>query len=379
MMHRSRLWLALASVPLLSLGTLSLTSSCEVTPDTGDADRQQVLRDLVANVMVATWSDLTAATATLRTATSALRANPSAQTLTAAQDAYRAARSLYKQSEAFYFGPVDDLLLTGGTIDRWPADGAAIDALVAGMGALDASAITRLGANQRGFPALEHLLFDSAVSQDEVLARFQQPNTGARRGELAESVATELAQKCSAVLAAWTAPNGYAHELAEAGVDSRMFHTQSEGLDKIVTALVALTEQMMTLKLEKPLGLDSDGAPHPEREESARSDSSLNDLRDNLLGVQAIYSGQRNGHAGKGLADPVRARNPDAATRFEQALAQAQAAVAAVPPPFRLALLQNRASLAAAHEALNEVERALKTEIAGALGASIGFGFSDTD
>jgi len=48
------------------------------------------------------------------------------------QDAWRAARGTWKRSEAFLFGPADDLSVTGGVVDVWPAFGLELDALIAG-------------------------------------------------------------------------------------------------------------------------------------------------------------------------------------------------------------------------------------------------------
>lgn len=374
---RRSLVILLVSAPAALAAALTLSASCKVEPDAIDSDRQQVLRDLVANVIVPTYADLAAATAQLQSVTTALRQGPSAETLAEAQRVYRTARTQLKTSEAFLFGPADDIAITGGAIDNWPADGAKIDALLASDAPLDPGQVARLGADQRGFPALEYLLFDSSVADAEVLARFSTANSAARRGQLSESVASDLAAKCRAVLDAWN--NGYANELTEAGVSSKTFATQSQGIDRLVTGLVSLTELMTMKKLAKPLGLDTDNQAHPELEESPRSDSSLADLHDDLLGMQAIYTGQRGERVGKGLAAPLQAMNAAAATSFEQALAAAQAAVAAVPPPMRVALTQNRASLEAAYQAVRALKQEIQTRFAGALGANIGFGFSDTD
>jgi hypothetical protein len=75
----------------------------------------------------------------------------------------------------------------------------------------------------------------------------------------------------------------------------------------------------------------------------------------------------------------VRDMNPGADMRFMQALMGAVAAVNAIPPPFRVALVQNPASIMAAATAVQAVQDSIKTDVAGTLGASLGFGFSDSD
>jgi len=369
--------LALAPVPLAG-GSLLLTGACDIKPEEG-YDRQAVLRGLTRDVIVPTYAGLADNTVTLQDACSALRAAPSAETLARARRAYESARARLKTSEAFAFGPIEDLALTAGAIDSWPADRDKLEAVVTGPGAVDPARVGTLGANQRGFPALEHLLYDSVAGDAAVLARFTDAATGARRAALTESVAIDLAGKCRAVASAWDLQAGYGRDLAEAGLAGTTFRTQSEGIDKVATGLVYVTELMVMRKLAGPLGVEVGGAPQPALEEAARSDLSLADLRDNLLGIRAIYEGSLGAGSGSGLAGPVRTLNPGVAARFEQALASALAAVDAVPPPFRVALVQNRASLEALYQSVRTLKQLIVTELAGTLGASLGFGYSDTD
>ncbi|MEY4508092.1 MAG: hypothetical protein RLZZ450_214 [Pseudomonadota bacterium] len=378
MFTRLRLELLFALVVCVSaLGGLFV--ACEVEPDAPSKDRQQVLRDLVNNVIVPSYNDVTSSTAALLGAVSALRSAPSADTLKAAQAAYRTARAQHKTTEAYLLGPADDLAITGEAIDTWPADGVKLDALLAGTTPLDVVEVTKLGTNQRGLPALEYLLFDSAVDDAEVLARLTAPGSGARRAQLAESVASDLTTVNKRVSDAMAGPEGYGHQLAEAGVGSKLFASQSEGVDKVVTALVYLSELVVLKKLSKPLGVDLNNVVQPAQEEGPRSDSSIADLQADLAGIRAIYTGERGAISGQGLATAVRSINPGAATRFEAALATTVAAVGAIPPPLRTALTQNRASVDAAYQAFRALKTSLVTDVAGALAASIGFGFSDTD
>lgn len=364
---------------VLALGALGLlVYACEVTPEAPSRDRQQVLRELSANVIVPSYAKLASDTAALRSAASALRSVPSAQSLSAAQVAYREARKTYKTTEAFKIGPADDLAVTGATIDAWPASGAKLDALVSGEAAVGVGAVSALGADQRGFPALEWMLFDSSIRDEEVLARFSGPS-GSRRAELTESLASDLAAKCQLVSDAFAGPTGYGYQLAEAGLSSTMIATQGEAIDVIVTGLLYVVEYMVTAKLAKPLGSDTNNVVQPLLEEGPRSDSSLADLRNNLDGVTAIYSGMQDGRLGKGLSDAVREVNPAVDMRFLQYIADAGAAVGAVPVPFRVALQQDRAPLDAIYERMRTLKTAVQTELAGALGASLGFGYSDTD
>lgn len=356
-----------------------LLASCDLKPSPGGEDRQQMLRELVTNVIVPIHAELAARSSELSASAMQLQLQPSGENVRAAQASYRLARGLYKQSEAFAYGPGDDLAITGLAIDSWPADGLALEALLAADTPLDAGAVARLPANQRGFPALEQLLFDSAVSEPELLERFLDKASATRRRELVRLLALELASRCRALHEAWAKLDGYGEQLAQAGSDSREFDSQSAAVDKILTGLVNLTEVMVMRKLAGPLGLAQAGAVQPQLEEAPRSDSSLDDLRNNLLAIQAVYTGERGERSGRGLDESVRSVNPGAAERFEQALAASFAAHAQVPPPLHTALIAARPAVESFYQSVRAVKQAVVVELASALGASIGFGYSDTD
>ncbi|MDB4972255.1 MAG: Iron-regulated protein precursor [Myxococcaceae bacterium] len=372
----------LSALCLTGAAAVALSSACKIEPDAPKADRQQMLQDLTANVIVASYSDVATQCEQLASALAALRAAPSADTLRNAQQLYRSARATQKSTEAFFYGPADDVAVTGGAIDAWPADAAKLDALLRGSDPITPSDVSHLGATQRGFPALEYVLFDSSVGDDVVLARFTQPGSGARRLELSESLARDLASVTRRVSDSFSGPNGYANELATAGIGSKTIPEQSKAVDTVVTGLLYAAELVEMKKLAKPLGIDNNKTTNtivPAAEEGPRSDSSIADIASDLAGIRAIYSGTYGSHVGTGVGTAVRDMNPGADARFLQALAAADAAVAAIPAPFRLTLLQNPAPIMSAATAVQAVQDSIKTDVAGTLGASLGFGFSDSD
>lgn len=357
---------------------LALLHAC--ASDKAEPDRQEVLRDLVSVVMLPEYEELVSASKALVKANEALEAAPSEGKLHEAQAAFRRLRGHYSQSEAFYFGPAADISITGEAIDSWPTDGEKVEALVAGDKPVDADAVARLGANLRGFPALEYLLFDSAEGDEVVLARLREEGLGARRLELAVSLAEDLSQNFERVRESWgDRDEGYAHELAEAGVDSSIFARQRDGIDEVVTGMLYVAELMVMRKLAKPLGVDTNGKPHPELEQASRSDGTVDALRDNLRGLESVYLTKRGKQSGRSLSGEVRAANRDLDERFRQSLTDALAAVDAVPGSFREALVEDTKSIELVYQKVRVVKSTIQMELAGALGASIGFGFSDTD
>lgn len=137
-------------------------------PDLDDnAGLQSIVADYVDVVVLPTYKDLAEANAKLHEKVLALAANPSNATFEAAAMAWMSARSPWEMSEAFLFGPVDELGLDPN-MDSWPLDQDAIKNVLASG---DFSGLDWSGdyddENQaiadaqsiRGFHTLEFLLF----------------------------------------------------------------------------------------------------------------------------------------------------------------------------------------------------------------------------
>ncbi len=362
---------------VFGLGAALVTPGCErdgVTPP----DRGKVLADLAANVIVPAYTYAATQTKALVDAVTALRDAPSAGSLSAARAAWKSARTTWKTTDAFLFGPADDLALTAGAIDT-ASDIAKIEALASATSPLDAVAIAKLGANQRGFGGVEVLLFDPARDDAAMLAALEASDR--RRGVLAALVAEDLHAKVEAVRAAWVgAPTDYASHLSRAGRGSTVYTSERQGVDAVVNALIAVAEVLIAVRLAKPLGLDQTSqTPVPELVESPRSDASVDDLLAVLDGIEMVYLGRRGELSGLPLSAAVAERSPRADQRMRDQLPLAKEAVRAIPGPLRTAVVSQRDPVVAAHAAVREVKRILTNEVAAALGTSIGFNVTDGD
>lgn len=126
---------------------------------------QPVIEQYVYNVVLPTYEDLAAKNAALYDAVVAFGSNPSNSTFAAACEAWLAAREPWETSEAFLFGPVDELGLDPN-MDSWPLDqDAIVKILTSGnyneLNWNDGDSDDAIEAAQslRGFHTLEYLLF----------------------------------------------------------------------------------------------------------------------------------------------------------------------------------------------------------------------------
>jgi uncharacterized protein len=360
------------------LAALGAFGAVACKSDTVDPpDRGKILSDISTLVIVPAYSDASTAVKDLDTALTALDGAPSAESLAAARTAWKKARHAWKTTDAFLFGPAADLAITGGAIDK-ASDIDRIDALVASSKTLDAAAVGGLGANQRGFGAIEVLLFDPAKDDRAMLGLFE---AGGRRSRLATLLAANLRTKVDAVRDAWApGPVDYGGQLARAGRGSTIYAAERQGIDAIVNALIAAAEIVIALRLAKPLGLDrTPQTPAPELVESPRSDVSVDDISAVLEGIENVYFAKRGAAIGLPLADAVRERGSAADDKMRSVLAKAKEAMAVVPSPLRTAVVGQRDPVIAGHAAMRDVKRSLSLDVAAALGTTIGFNVTDGD
>lgn len=368
-----------AVLGLLAAASGGAALSCRVE-GTPLVDRHKILTDVARVVIVPTYEEASTSAATLSTAMDRLAQQPDATSLAAAQEAWRKSHAVWKRADAFLFGPADDLAVTAGAIDSGPPDDTKLSAVVAGTATIDAAFVASLGGNQRGFAGLEWLLFEPIGGDAALLAALTGP-LGERRRTLGSLIAKDLQVKIDAVRDGWLPGKGdYATALAEAGRSSTIYSSERQGVDAIVNALIAAAEVLTAVRLAKPLGLDrTPQEPHPELVESPRAGTSIEDILAVLDGIESVYTCSLGGVRGLPLGDAVRDYGPRADDAFRADLVRAREAVRAIPPPLGSAVSAQRDAVLAAHAAVREVKRRLSTEIASALGTSVGFNVTDGD
>jgi len=130
-----------------------------------DATLDAVVKQYVDAVVLPTYSDLARLNKALDTAVKNFKANPSDAGFTACANAWLTAREPWEQSEAFLFGPVDELGLDPN-MDSWPLDQAQIAQILksqdfTNLNWKEGESDDKIEAAQslRGFHTLEYLIF----------------------------------------------------------------------------------------------------------------------------------------------------------------------------------------------------------------------------
>lgn len=130
-----------------------------------EATKNAIINNFVDNVVVPTYRDLVTKNNALKAAVDAFAANPSNDGFEACCRAWMEAREPWETSEAFLFGPVDELGLDPN-MDSWPLDQNGIMQIMKSKkwselewAPGDDDAKVESAQNVRGFHTLEFLIF----------------------------------------------------------------------------------------------------------------------------------------------------------------------------------------------------------------------------
>ncbi|HSC88117.1 MAG TPA: imelysin family protein [Polyangiaceae bacterium] len=298
---------------LLGLGgLLGALPACTTKKDNGTSQdiRRELLQGLGEQIFVSRYAELVESVDELVTASRALCTEPSEEALQAAQAAWWASRAPLKRNELLSFGPwVDEPLRLGPLIDFWPSRPDAIEALLAGSDELSTAALAARGSSERGSPVIEYLLYRLPEAGADVVegAGGAGGAGGAANGGGGEmspeeafapegrrclyliAAAEDLAAQTLRLHDAWD-PKGddFLSELSQAGRDKK-FETIDLAMSEVVSRLAFTIENVRGAKLGVPVGKLA--TAQPDSMESRFSGRSLEDIRDNLRGVEEVIFG----------------------------------------------------------------------------------------
>lgn len=351
-----------------SLG-LSLALACPQTTD----DHRDEVASATAHRIVDDLGQAQADAGALRGALDQLCSDPvpDPARLDAAQQAWMDLRAPWKRLLALPLGPIVDEGFDSA-IDFWPARTSSIEGGLA-SGADSQAEVDALGVASKGMPAIEYLLWDPVGGDPAILAGLATPE-GPARCAYTELLAADVELRLTELAASWTEPGGFAEQLEQAG-GSEAFPTLARAIDLILNAMIAGLHDIDEPKLGAPLG-EALGVAAPELVESRFSDRSLLDARDALDGFARAYLGSDDA---PGLTLVVASKRASVDQRVRDALAAAQQALADVPEPLRVAVVDDPAAVIAARDAVHELRTILSAEVASLLGVTVSLSDNDGD
>ena len=403
---------------LLAATVAGLTLAAMVAACGGSSpSRQNALSDLADEVIVPAYEDFLRDSSELADAVNDLCAGSGGDTATvnedalnAAHDALSAARDSWSFSEAMWMGPVMDRR-SRAVID-WEIEAEQIDARIADTAfALTAENLaTRVGADERGLGAAEHIL-GSPSAPEATLLKLANP----RYCEYLQAITQVAAEEAQALQSDWTSSFEGSQPYRSTFSDP-----DGSGLDDIVNGTINLLRKTSDMELRQALNGDMDTI------QEGTLSKGVDDIAHHLAGIRAVLIGgvevgngggaggggiassretssefggmaggsTETGDTGGNIEGEVRSSGGggniageinglsellggDITDRLTARLDAADAAVAALDAPLRASVSENPARVEAAYDALKTLQMTIATEVVSKLGVAIGF--SDTD
>jgi len=298
---------------------------------------------------------------------------PDAAGLQQAQSAWRQAMGSWQHIQWLKLGPIakdnDDWKL-----QFWPDKKNILQRktqdILNGSDPITADSLSHASVMVQGFSAQELLLFDTEFAAPEKFAGRQCELLQATT-VLTTATTKRLADswKEEAFLKTWanpkTVPQGHTPAQVRNG--------------ELLDALLGQVERVKNDKLGEPLGMKNrDKKPNGYFAESWRSDNSLNNIHQNLLGLQELLRPQE----GYGLFQYLKdLGHQPVADELVIKLDNAQQALQQIQPPLSRSVTDaaQQPALQKAHQTLGELATFIKQKLAPALGVSLGFNSNDGD
>ncbi len=338
----------------IAVGTLSITS-CKKNEDTPaisfDELKTVALKDFTNNVAIKGYADLDNAATNLNTAIQDLNTNATEANLTAAKTAWRNMRGVWEQCEGFLFGPVEDNDYDPN-MDTWPTDYVQMDSLLNSTNPLAIADIQNVTLSLRGYHPIEYIIFGNHGNR---LAA----STTARQKQYMLSLSQDLKSTCHQLYLSWTAaPTNFSNQVINAGTINSVYSKKQEVYLAIVNSLIAICEEVGEGKMKEPFD-----AMDATIVESPYSGNSINDFRNNIIGLQNVYLGKYATNDGKGINDLVASKNISLDNKIQGQITAAISSFSNITMYYEEAIINQRLQCQQTMAALSTLKTTLENEL----------------
>ena len=352
----------IALLSILLIGTALSLSACS-----NDVTRRDVAASLTELVIAPRYEAAAVAARALDERVTRLATDPTPGRLDAARDAWREARSAWSRVQAYSFGPVMELRIPS-LVSWWPISPEKIDQTLSRDAISGEDVRESFAADQRGFSALEYLLF---ADDDTVLGRL-----GAGSGVFGQYLTALSGVIADAIEQASNDWNGEYGDAFSGSGDRAI--SENLAIADLGRVPVFMTETVGDMQLGVALGVtkaEADLSVIPE----GNAGAGVDDLEQNVRGIQDTYLGDADG---LGISNLIAQLSEDADRRMRDVLTEAIASIEALSGRGQslTELLQTDPdAVATARDRIKAVQIVFNTEIVSLLGVTIGFSDNDGD
>jgi predicted lipoprotein len=352
-----------SAIAVLSLGLSVGAMGCD-PPGYAPFDRSALLSEVTTTLVLPAYEDAETTGAALSTATSALCDAPSTTTLSAAQAAWRDAVVAWRVTQPFAIDGSPAIAANYEANLTTEASIATIDQRIAGTDTIDTSYIMARGGQDKGYFALEYLLFayPSFGARDD--AQTLAALGDSRRCAYARFVAADIATTAAAARSDWD--TSFARELTMP--DGAPYAEPQTAVNALIDGIANAIDQTRDVRLGRPLGRTARAGGV----ESPYAGISVMLMEASLESAHHAWS--MTPHSIDAL---LRSRNVALADGVEEDFASARAAITTLespplPVPFEAYVRgTDLGTGVAAYAELNDLQASLNADVSSTLGHNV--------
>ncbi|MEM9920236.1 MAG: imelysin family protein [Bacteroidota bacterium] len=334
-------------------------------------DRVAMLTNIFDNVALPAYDAFELETNKLVEAATAFQANVNATNLQAIQTQWQNTKLVWEAAEVYDIDPINNLFLHN-KVDKYPLNQDFVERnLNKEAEMIDETLVENSGSTTKGLPVLEYLLF-RAEDGNDILTQF---TSGPRAAQYTKYVLA-LSQNLKAQAALLKKEFSDIRE----GFISNTVDGINGSVNRLANVQVGLLEEILRAKLNKPLGNEAGGVAQPEKVETPFAKTSLQAIRQNLVGVRNsfvadeaqdnLYDLLDESHSGTGEKLSV-----VISTAFEDSIAELDKLDESIADM----VVSNPDALTPLNDAITRLAVAVKVDMANQLGLTIVFNDTDGD
>jgi predicted lipoprotein len=355
---------------LLTLVAILSFSSCEDSNGMMDPgfDRGPMLESVADNLIIPNFESLQASVTSLSEATSAFVQTTSADNLATLRSAWEQAVKDHQHCSAFGFGPGELLLGPyAEVLAAFPVNEAKVEQNLLNP---DFDLANSFDRDMRGFYAVEYLIYGNGVSDNELLAAFDQ-----NRKDYLLLIVAELKTTFDNIVSAWN--GSYREEFT-----SNTGTSAGSPISLYYNGFIKDYENLKNFKVELPAGLTADqSGPDGSLVEAFYSGISRELIVEHFANSKNIWLGlARSGEETIGFEEYLESAvgGPDLIVQTKDALSRIDAAIASLPAG-RLSENAGADELRTLRDELQANTANFKSSIVSLLGLTITFNSGDGD
>lgn len=306
-------------------------------------------------------------TISLFNAAEAFVASPETNTLNSVKEAWKTSFLLWKTMEDKNIGPIQSSFIHT-RIHQWPVTTVSIENIIPSQASFNSAAINLIGANNKGYGAIEYLLFENDTA--ETIAQFTTEENSENRKSFLVALTQNLNEQAIDLQALWAAYETEFKTNLESGVDGSQ--------NKVVNGIIAQLENIKNKKLSPVI----DSSPtNTELLEAYRSQQSKEALQQNLETLFNDYKGTGNGASFFSLSQYVSEtlQLPNLDTQVTEAFQNASTQLESVSTPLEDSVPISTIDLDQFRTAITNLIVLFKVDISSAANIVVTFNDNDGD